>query len=143
MRPPLVISTLFALVVLALTACGTMALPPETATQLPHPPRAGAWSLEYSGGCTGQEAETLQITVLDETAIAFDDFTLRRNEDGEYVGSAIFIAPMPVDGRDIPYEIAYALSAADAGGFTGTETIVEGGGHGIACPVKLRYLGED
>ena len=84
----------------------------------------------------------MQITVLDETTIAFDDFELRRNAHGEYVGSAVFIAPMPVDGRDIPYEIAYALTATDAGGFRGTETIVEGGGHGIACPVELVYIGE-
>ena len=77
----------------------------------------------------GSESETLLITQLDEDAIVFDEFELLRNEAGEYVGSAIFIAPMPVDGRDIPYEITYVLRANGDGGFSGRETVVEGGGH--------------
>ena len=101
----------------------------------------GLWSLEYRGGCTGQEAERLQVTRLDTGEIAFDDFRLLRNEAGEFVGSATFFAPMPVDGRDIPYEITYALRASDDGGYVGTETIVEGGGHGLDCPVELVYIG--
>lgn len=120
-----------------LSACGTMAPMPASESQMP---RAGLWSLRFSGGCAGQEAESLLITRLDEDAIVFDEFELRRNETGEYVGSAIFSAPMPVDGRDIPYEISYELRATDAGGFVGTETIIEGGGHGIGCPVELVYV---
>ncbi len=105
-------------------------------------PGPGTWSLEFRGGCSGQEAETLHITRLDEDEIAFDDFQLLRNEAGEYVGGATFFAPMPADGRDIPYEISYTLRATDEGGFAGAETIVEGGGHGLDCPVELLFLGE-
>lgn len=122
------------------TACGTMA-PAPTAVQ--DEPKAGLWSLRFSGECSGQEAESLLITQLDETAIVFDEFELLRNEAGEYVGSAIFIAPMPVDGRDIPYEISYLLRASETGGFSGTETIIEGGGHGIACPIELVFVGAE
>ena len=106
-------------------------------------PKAGLWSLRFTGGCSGQEAESLLITQLDESAIVFDEFELLRNEAGEYVGSAIFIAPMPVDGRDIPYEISYALRETDDGGFRGTETIIEGGGHGLGCPIALVYEGAE
>ncbi len=109
----------------------------------PLAPSLGVWSLEYRGGCTGQEAEKLRITRLDESEIAFEDFRLLRKDEGEYSGSAIFIAPMPVDGREIPYEIIYTLSSSDDGGFAGTETIIEGGGHGLDCPVELLYVGAD
>ena len=122
---------------LVLSACGTLATQP---TQKPAAPKAGLWSQHYTGECAGQEAESLLITQLDETAIVFDEFELLRNAEGEYVGSAIFIAPMPVDGRDIPYEITYALKANDDGGFSGSETIVEGGGHGLGCPVELEFF---
>ena len=125
------------MVVLVLSACGT--LQPELA---PSPPRAGRWSLEYRGGCSGQEAETLLITRLDENEISFDDYQLLRNDEGEYSGTVDRIAPMPVDGRDIPYTITYTLSATDDGGFAGTETIVEGGGHGLDCAVELRFIGD-
>ncbi len=123
-----------------LSACGTMTPPLETAT---NSPRAGLWSLEYTGGCAGREAERLQITQLDETAIVFDDFTLLRDAAGQYSGTADRIAPMPVDGREIGYTITYTLTAAEAGAFVGTENIVEGGGHGLECPVALLYLGGD
>lgn len=123
---------------LAITACGTMAPMPLSE---PEATRAGLWSLRFNGDCSGQEAEALLITQLDESAIVFGEFELLRNEAGEYVGSAIFIAPMPVDGRDIPYEIRYVLRASDDGGFRGTETIIEGGGHGLSCPIELVYLG--
>ncbi len=103
--------------------------------------RLGAWTLAYTGGCVGRESETLLIRQLDETGIVFDEFELLRDETDEYVGSAIFIAPMPVDGRDIPYEISYALRAADDGRFSGTETIIEGGGASLGCPVELVYGG--
>jgi len=108
----------------------------------PEKPTAGMWSLRFTGECSGQEAESLLITQLDESKIVFDEFDLLRNEAGEYVGSAIFIAAMPVDGRDIPYEIRYVLRASDDGGFRGTETIIEGGGHGLGCPIELVYIGE-
>lgn len=121
---------------LAITACGTMAPAPVSS---PEAPKAGLWSLRFSGDCSGQEAESLLITQLDDTVIVFDEFELLRNEAGVYAGSAIFIAPMPVDGRDIPYEIRYAL-ASDDGGFSGTETIIEGGGHGLACPIELAFV---
>ena len=123
-----------------LTACGTMAPAPTREAEMP---KAGLWSLRFSGDCSGQDAETLLVTRLDESAIVFDEFELLRNEAGEYVGSAIFIAPMPVDGRDIPYEISYVLRASDDGGFRGTETIIEGGGHGIACPIELVFAGAE
>jgi len=126
----------FAPLLLILSACGTMA-PPQTSTA--HLPRAGLWTQSYTGECAGREAETLLITQLDESKIVFDEFELLRNEAGDYAGSAIFSASMPVDGRDIPYEISYVLRASDDGGFTGTETIIEGGGHGIACPIELVF----
>ena len=135
MRAPALALLLIA--ILLATACGTMAPLPESNATAPGP---GLWSLRFSGECSGQEAESLRISQLDEAAIVFDEFELRRNEAGEYVGSAIFIAPMPVDGRDIPYEISYLLRASEDGGFSGTETIIEGGGHGIGCPIKLLYV---
>lgn len=107
----------------------------------PAGPRAGIWSLEYRGGCSGQEAERLQVTRLNAEEIAFDDFRLLRDEAGEFVGSATFFAPMPADGRNIPYEIRYTLQATDDGAFAGVETIIEGGGHGLDCPVKLVFIG--
>ena len=109
-------------------------------TRGPEMPQAGLWSLRFTGECAGRESEKLLITQLDESAMIFDEFQLQRNENGEYIGSAIFIAPMPVDGRDIPYEISYVLRASDDGGFSGTETIIEGGGHGLACPIELVYV---
>lgn len=117
-----------------------MAPVPESASE---EPQTGSWTLRFSGDCSGQEAESLLITQLDESAIVFDEFELLRNEAGEYAGSAIFIAPMPVDGRDIPYEIRYVLRASDDGGFRGTETIIEGGGHGLTCPIELDFVGAE
>ncbi len=125
------------LMLLFLNACGTVA-----PSLVQSAPRAGMWSLEYRGGCSGQEAETLQITRLDENEIAFDDFRLLRDDQGEYSGAVDLIAPMPADGRDVPYTITYRLRATAAGGFAGSETIVEGGGHGLGCPVELVFLGE-
>ncbi len=105
-------------------------------------PQAGRWTLRYTGECAGREAEPLLITRLDEQELVFDDFHLERNERGDYVGSAIFIAPMPVDGREIPYEIAYALRPTAAGAFAGSETVTEGGGQSIACPIVLDFSGD-
>lgn len=138
MRMSLAVSPFLPVIALMLTACGTMA-PPQTSTA--DRPRAGRWTQSYSGECAGRETETLSITQMDESAIVFDEFELRRNEAGKYVGGAIFSAPMPVDGRDIPYEIAYVLERNDTGGFSGSETIIEGGGHGIACPIELLFSG--
>lgn len=122
------------------SACGTLAPSPEPKPEIP---RAGLWSQAYTGECAGREAETLLVTRFDEMEIAFDDFRLLWDDAGEYSGSAIFIAPMPVDGRDIPYEISYVLRASEAGRFVGTETIIEGGGHGIACPIALQFIGDE
>ena len=116
---------------------------PESVEKQPDLPRPGIWSLAFAGDCTGQEAETVLITRLDDEEIVFDDFRLLRAEDGQYRGSAIFIAPMPVDGREIPYEIAYVLNLTDRGSFEGTETIIEGGGHGIGCPIELVFVGAE
>lgn len=125
-----------AIAALLLSACGTMQ------TELaPAGPRAGLWSLEYRGDCAGQEAERLQITRLNVDELAFDDFRLLRDAAGDFVGSATFFAPMPADGRDIPYEIRYSLRISDDGAFAGVETIIEGGGHGLDCPVELVFIG--
>ena len=124
------------LVIAQLTACGTMATPPSQHTA----PRAGLWTLAYRGECAGRESEPLRVTRLDERAIVFDEFELLRNEAGEYAGSAIFSASMPVDGREIPYEIAYVLKLNETGGFSGSETVVEDGGHSIACPIELVFV---
>ncbi len=126
----------FVLLLLLLTACGTMAPPLSTVRE---EPKAGLWTQRYSGECAGRESEPLLITRLDKSAIVFDEFELLRNEAGGYAGSAIFSAPMPVDGREIPYEIAYVLELNGTGGFSGSETVVEDGGHSIACPIELRY----
>ena len=122
---------------LAFAACGTPAPPPGAASALARP---GIWTQHYTGECAGREPESLRISQLNESEIIFDEFQLQRNENGEYSGSAIFIAPMPVDGRDIPYEIRYVLRASGDNGFSGTETIIEGGGHGIGCPIDLVFV---
>ena len=114
-----------------LAGCGSQALQLRAPT-----PGVGSWSLVYQGDCQAREAETVQITRLDEQEIAFDDFRLLREETGHYRGSANFIAPMPVDGREIGYIISYSLRPA-ADGYIGQQLVVEGGGHGISCPVKL------
>ncbi len=122
-----------------LTACGSLAPPltiDETAARLPP---AGPWTLAYTGACQDREAESLLINHLTEAEIAFDEFRLLRAEDGQYIGSADFIAPMPADGRDIVYTIAYRLQLTAAGRLVGTETIIESGGHGLACPIELAY----
>ena len=136
MHMPSFVYPLLAIVALVLSACGTMQAELARAA-----PRAGSWSLEYRGGCSGREAERLHITRLDENMIAFDEFELLRDAAGAFVGGATFFAPMPADGRDIPYEIRYALRASDDGAFAGTESIVEGGGHGLDCPVELVFIG--
>ena len=124
---------LIALLALVVAGCGSMATP----LQKP-PPGAGIWRLEYLGDCQAREAETIHIAQLDEREIAFDDFHLLRDETGAYTGSANFIAPMPVDGREIGYVISYSLQP-DAAGFSGEQLVVEGGGHGIGCPVRLVF----
>lgn len=100
---------------------------------------AGRWMLEYGGACRGREAEPITISRLDDAQIVFDDFRLRLNDDGQYEGGADFIASMPVDGRDIPYTIAYVVRRDGAAGFVGTETVVEGGGRSADCPIELVF----
>lgn len=124
-----------------LTGCGTMT--PSATTERETGARAGNWRLHYTGSCVGREAEPLLITQLDDAEMVFGDFHLLRDAAGAYIGSALFIASMPVDGREIPYEIAYALNATEAGGFAGTESVVEGGGHGITCPVELLFVEDE
>ena len=131
------------LAVIWLAGCGTMAKPLEFPMDQPRDrPQIGRWSLEYTGGCTGRESETIHLTLLDDETIVFDDFELRRNSEGVFQGSADFIAPMPADGRDVVYTIAFSLSIAEDGGFAGAESITEGGGQSIECSVKLVPGGE-
>ena len=125
--------TVALILALALAGCGTLATPPR-----PIPPAAGVWTLHFHGDCAGRESESLQVTRLDESEIAFGDFRLLRDDAGDYAGSANFIAPMPADGRDIGYVVSYSLRLDEvSSGFVGTQTVVEGGGHGIGCPVAL------
>lgn len=119
-----------------LVGCGSAA---PTAPAAVDSAQVGRWSLEYSGACSGREAKPIHISQLDDSQMVFDGFHLRRNDDGQYEGNADFIAPMPVDGRDIPYTIAYALSRDETGGFVGTETVVEGGGRSADCPIELVF----
>ena len=128
------------LVVIILSSCGAMAPMPDAG---PASPRVGRWSLAYSGGCTGREAEPIEVTRLDATELVFDEFHLRVDEAGYYAGSADFIAPMPADGRDVVYTVAYRLSLNEGGTFVGTETITEGGGHSLDCPVALDFVGAE
>ena len=125
----------------ALGACGRLDEPTLSFVNQPALPAADAWTLAYTGDCAGREDERITITRFDERAIAFGEFALLRGEGGDYIGSATFIAPMPVDGREIPYEIAYALRLNAAGGLLGSQTVIEGGGQGLSCPLALRYLG--
>ncbi len=127
----------FIALLLSLNACGTMAPPPESKAERP---RTGLWSQEYTGECAGRESETLHISQLDETEIVFDDFRLLRDEEGQYSGGANFIAPMPEDERDVIYTIVYDLRGSEDGGFIGTETIIEGGGHSLGCPIELVFV---
>ena len=119
------------ILIIALAGCGSMAPPMRTP-----PPSPGIWTLQYVGDCQARDAETIHITRLDEDEIAFDDFRLLRDATGQYTGSANFIAPMPVDGREIGYIISYSLSPT-ADGYSGQQLVIEGGGHGIGCPVRL------
>lgn len=104
---------------------------------------AGRWLLEYDGSCSGRESESITISQLDAAQMIFDGFHLRRNAAGQYEGSADFIASMPVDGRDIPYTIAYVLNRNEGGGFVGVETVTENGGHALECPIALVFAGEE
>ena len=119
-----------------LAGCGSAAPVAPTAAEAA---QVGRWSLEYGGACSGREAEPITISRLDDAQIVFDDFRLRLNDDGQYEGNADFIASMPVDGRDIPYTIAYVVRRDEAGGFVGTETVVEGGGRSADCPIELVF----
>ncbi|MCY4070807.1 MAG: hypothetical protein OXG60_05880 [Chloroflexi bacterium] len=139
-----------ALAAIWIAGCGTMAIPVKTPLEKSSPiaiggdlerSRLGRWTLEYTGGCAGRESETIQVTRLDDAELVFDDFHLRRNSDGVFEGSADFIAPMPADGRDVVYTIAYALSLGDDGKFAGTESITEDGGESLDCSIQLVFAG--
>ncbi len=104
--------------------------------------QAGRWALEYTGACSGREAETIHISQLSVSQIVFDDFRLSLNDDDQYEGSADFIAPMPADGRDVIYTIAYSLRRSEDGGFVGTERVIEDGGHSLDCPIRLVFAPE-
>ena len=119
-----------------LAACGTLAMPGATDNAWPEP-----WTLSFGGDCSGRESERLLITRLDDERMVFGDYNLSRRESGSYAGSALFSAAMPVDGRDIPYTIAYSLSERE-GGFVGTQRITEDGGHALDCPVALSPLSQ-
>ncbi len=140
------------ILICSLVACGTMAKPaPATLDKSPsismegdlERGRIGNWSLRYTGSCTGRESEPIEVTRLDDAELVFGDYHLSREETGAYLGSANFIAPMPVDGREIGYTISYRLRLDDEGKFVGTETITEGGGHSLDCPVELVVVAEE
>lgn len=130
------------LALVLIAGCGTMAVPVKSPVDQPTDrPQLGRWTLAYTGGCSAREAETIQVTHLDDAALVFDDFELRSDDEGQFTGSADFVAPMPVDGRDVVYTISYALRADLEGKFSGIEKVTEGGGHSLDCPVELLYQG--
>ena len=73
----------------------------------------------------------------------FEDFTLIVDEDGQYVGEAQFVAPMPEDHRDIIYTIGYQLTQESETVFSGEEVIVESGKLSDGCPIQFIYQGEE
>ena len=125
------------IVPLVLSACGEMAAP------LPTPPRyfEGRAALQYSGVCQGREAKPVVIAQADAEQMTLDGIVLRRaaGQDEQYAGRADFIAPMPADGRDIVYTIAYSLRRRVDGSLAGTESVIESGGHALDCPVALVF----
>lgn len=131
-----------ALALIWMVGCGTLAKPWDfRMDQLADRPVIGRWTLQYIGGCAGRESEAIQVSRLDEAELVFDEFHLRRDSEGVFQGSADFIAPMPADGRDVIYRISYALHALEHGKFAGTETITEGGGAALDCPIQLVFAG--
>ncbi|MCY4019563.1 MAG: hypothetical protein OXG39_09160 [Chloroflexi bacterium] len=131
-----------ALALIWVAGCGTLAKPSDFRIGQPADrPLIGRWTLEYTGGCAGREAEAIQVSRLDDEELVFDDFHLRRNREGIFEGSAEFIAPMPADGRDVVYIISYALHAREDDIFVGTETITEDGGASLGCPIQLVFAG--
>ena len=88
---------------------------------------------------TAPDAKTSPSTLRKWTRVRWHSANSRllRGEDGVYRGFADFIAPMPADGRDIIYRVDYALRRLEDGGFAGTQTITEGGGHSLPCPVEF------
>ena len=114
------------LALLALSACGTLARQ-----------QTGPWTLHFKGDCAGRESEPIQVTRLDAAQLHFDDFSLHRDAADLYRGSANFIAPMPADGRDIIYTVSYSLRRETDSKLSGIQSITEGGGHSLPCPVEL------
>lgn len=135
------------LLVMVLSACASQSIPAPSPqpTDVPDDSIAplGSWSLQYVGKCAGRDAENIDITVLDETQIVFEEFTLTISDDGVYVGSIQSIAPMPADGRDIVFETVIELAQEDRNTFSGTETITETGKGADDCPIQLVYQGDE
>lgn len=135
----------WALVMCMMVACQGRVPPPSDASITPDDSitLTGLWTLEYVGKCAGREPETIEITVLDDSHMVFDEFTLTANDEGHYVGSIQSIAPMPADGRDIVFETTIDLVREDRNTFAGTETITESGKSSDDCPIRLVYQGEE
>ena len=131
--------------IVMLSACGQIFAPPVTLpTVIPTEDSivpSGKWSLSYMGDCSAREAESLDVTITEDGAIVFDDYTLTLNDDGEYVGSAQFTAPMPADGRDIVFITEYRLTQEDRTTFAGVQSVEEVGKGSEPCPVRLVYIG--
>lgn len=128
--------------VFLLAACGSPSAPAPTLSPTDDSiAPLGIWSFEYSGDCSGRDAETIDITTLGEQEIVFDEFILVKSDDGDYVGSIESIAPMPADGRDIVFETLIEISQDDSTTFSGTETITETGKGSDACPIQIVYQG--
>ena len=126
-------SVAYCIALLLLAGCGALAHPPPTTA----PDPSGVWTLHFLGDCAGRESERIQVLSLDDAQMSFADFTLKRDADRVYSGSANFIAPMPVDGRDIVYTVRYSLRRETDGRFSGVQSITESGGHSLPCAVEL------
>ncbi|GEM_PF-1166894 len=131
------------LMLLMLSACGDMStLAPTIVPTADSIAPSGSWSLAYTGDCEAREGESLDITITEDDEIVFDDYTLTLDDDGNYIGSAQFTTPMPVDGRDVVFVITYNLTQEDRTTFIGTETVEEVGKGEDPCPIRLTYASE-
>ena len=130
----------------SLVACGSnptpsTPLPTETVDSSIAP--LGLWSVVFIEKCQGREAKNIDVTTFDDKQIVFDEFTLTVDENGQYVGQAQFVAPMPEDHRDVIYTIEYQLTQDSETVFSGEEVIVESGGLSDGCPIQFIYQGEE
>lgn len=135
------------LLVIVLSACASQSTPTPSPQPTDVPDNSiapsGSWSLQYTGKCAGRDAENIDITVLDDKQIAFEEFMLMINGEGVYIGSIQSVAPMPADGRDIVFETVIELTQEDRNTFSGTETITESGKASDDCPIQLVYQGDE